>query len=174
VRATAIKHGAGARIWQFARKRTASQQRFERPLEHRVVLAGPKPADPGCDAAIAVASGPWNGNVSQGRGSACHWLRAVFRAHDEPNWADSVPDDVPANWKIEQSLIKAAGGPVNRLLVKSAGGHARHSMQLLAVGGPSDVAAQRQRRTKGWRGNGPCARQECFRLSGTRVSPSAC
>lgn len=43
----------------------------------------------------------------------------VLRARDQPNWIDnSVPDDVLANMKVEQSLMEAAGNPLRRLLVK--------------------------------------------------------
>jgi NAD(P)H dehydrogenase (quinone) len=73
----------------------------------------------------------------------------VFRAHDVPNWVDdSVPDDVLAHWKPEQSLIKAAGGPLRRLLVKRwiGGRDARGIVRRMrAMGGPSDVAAQQKK-----------------------------
>jgi NAD(P)H dehydrogenase (quinone) len=73
----------------------------------------------------------------------------VFRAHDVPNWVDdSVPDDVLANWKVEQSLMKAAGGPLRRLLVKRwiGGRDARGIVRRMhAMGGPSDVAAQQRK-----------------------------
>jgi NAD(P)H dehydrogenase (quinone) len=33
----------------------------------------------------------------------------VLRSHDRPNWIDdSVPDDVLANWNVEQALMKGA------------------------------------------------------------------
>ena len=73
----------------------------------------------------------------------------VFRAHDVPNWVDdSVPDDVLANWKVEQSLMKAAGGPLRRLLMKRwIGGLDPRGIvrKMHAVGGPSDVAAQQEK-----------------------------
>ncbi len=68
----------------------------------------------------------------------------VLRSHDRPNWVDdSVPDDVLAHWKVEQSLMKSAGGPLKRLLVKRwiGGRDARGIVRKLHdIGGPRDVA----------------------------------
>jgi NAD(P)H dehydrogenase (quinone) len=73
----------------------------------------------------------------------------VLREHDGPNWIDdSVPDDVLANWKIEQSLLKSAPGPLRRLLVKRwiGGRDARGIVRRLHdVGGPRDVAIQQKK-----------------------------
>jgi NAD(P)H dehydrogenase (quinone) len=73
----------------------------------------------------------------------------VFRSHDGPNWIDdSAPDDVLANWKVEQSLMKRAGGPLRRLLVKRwiGGRDARGIVRKLHdVGGPRDVVIQQRK-----------------------------
>jgi NAD(P)H dehydrogenase (quinone) len=73
----------------------------------------------------------------------------VFRAHDAPNWVDdSVPDDVLANWKVDQSLIKAAGGPLRRFMTRRwiGGLDARGIVRKIhAVGSPKDVAVQQQK-----------------------------
>jgi NAD(P)H dehydrogenase (quinone) len=72
----------------------------------------------------------------------------VLRAHDRPNWIDdSVPEDVLANWKVEQSIMQAAGGPVRRLLAKRwiGGRDARGIVRKLHdIGGPRDVAIQQR------------------------------
>jgi NAD(P)H dehydrogenase (quinone) len=73
----------------------------------------------------------------------------VLRAHDRPNWIDdSVPDDVLANWKVEQSVMKSARGPLRRLLVKRwiGGRNAREIVRKLHdIDGPRDVAIQQQK-----------------------------
>jgi NAD(P)H dehydrogenase (quinone) len=73
----------------------------------------------------------------------------VLRAHDRPNWIDdSVPDDVLANWKVQQSVMRAAGGPLRRLLAKRwiAGRDARGIVRKLHdIGGPHDVAIQQRK-----------------------------
>jgi NAD(P)H dehydrogenase (quinone) len=73
----------------------------------------------------------------------------VLRSHDRPNWIDdSVPDDVLANWNIEQALMKGAGGPLRRLLVKRwiGGSDARGiARKLHDIGGPRDVAVQQSK-----------------------------
>jgi NAD(P)H dehydrogenase (quinone) len=61
---------------------------------------------------------------------------------------DVVPDDGLANWKIKQSLMKAAGGPLRRLLMKRwIGGLDPRGIvrKMHAVGGPSDVVAQQEK-----------------------------
>lgn len=73
----------------------------------------------------------------------------VLRAHDRPNWIDdSVPEDVLANWKLEQSLMKGARGPLRRLLVKRwiGGRDARGIIRKLHdMHGPRDVAVQQRK-----------------------------
>lgn len=73
----------------------------------------------------------------------------VLREHDGPNWIDdSVPDDVLAHWKIEETLIRSAGGPLKQLLVKRwiGGRDARGIVRKMrAVGGPRDVVVQQQK-----------------------------
>lgn len=73
----------------------------------------------------------------------------VLRAHDRPNWIDdSVPDDVLANWRIEQSLLESAAGPIRRLLMKRwiGGRDARGiARRLHDIGGPRDVAIQQKK-----------------------------
>jgi NAD(P)H dehydrogenase (quinone) len=73
----------------------------------------------------------------------------VFNGRDSPNWIDdSVPDDVLANMHVEESLMKAASGPLRRLLVKLwiGGRDARGIIgKIRASGGPKDVAAQQEK-----------------------------
>jgi NAD(P)H dehydrogenase (quinone) len=59
-----------------------------------------------------------------------------------------VPDDVLANWKVKQSLMRSATGPFGRALMKwwigrrDARGIVR---KLHGVGGPRDVAIQQRK-----------------------------
>jgi NAD(P)H dehydrogenase (quinone) len=73
----------------------------------------------------------------------------VLRAHDRPNWIDdSVPDDVLAHWNIEEALMRSAGGPLRRLLVKRwiGGRDARGIVRKMReIGSPRDVAVQQQK-----------------------------
>jgi len=73
----------------------------------------------------------------------------VLRAHDTPNWIDdSVPDDVLANWNIEQALLDSASGVLGRLLVRRwiGGRNAREIVRrLCAVAKPRDVLAQQKK-----------------------------
>jgi NAD(P)H dehydrogenase (quinone) len=73
----------------------------------------------------------------------------VLRSPDRPNWIDdSVPDDVLANWKVEQSLMRSATGPLGRVLMKLwiGGRDARGIVRKLHdVGGPRDVAIQQRK-----------------------------
>lgn len=73
----------------------------------------------------------------------------VLRAPDRPNWIDdSVPDDVLANWKVEQSLMRSATGPLGRALMKwwIGGRNARGIVRKLRdVGGPRDIAIQQRK-----------------------------
>jgi NAD(P)H dehydrogenase (quinone) len=72
----------------------------------------------------------------------------VLRSHDRPNWIDdSVPDDVLANLKIEQSFLKSAG-PLKRLLVRRwvSGRDARGIIRKLRdMGGPGMLQPSRRR-----------------------------
>jgi NAD(P)H dehydrogenase (quinone) len=70
----------------------------------------------------------------------------VLRDHDGPNWIDdSVPDDVLEYMNIKESLMKAAGNPLRRLMLKRWIGD-RDSREIVrrlrAIGGPRDVAEQ--------------------------------
>jgi NAD(P)H dehydrogenase (quinone) len=73
----------------------------------------------------------------------------VLRTHDRPNWIDdSIPDDVLALANVEQSLLKSAGGPLKRLIVKRwiGGRNARQIVRRLRdMGGPRDVAVQQEK-----------------------------
>ncbi len=73
----------------------------------------------------------------------------VLRAEDQPNWIDdSVPDDVLANWNIEQSLMDTAGSHLRRFILKRwiGGSDARGIVRKIrAAGGPGDVAAQQEK-----------------------------
>ncbi len=73
----------------------------------------------------------------------------VFRQADAPNWIDdSVPDDVLANMHVEESMVEAARGPLQRLLIKLwIGGRDPRGIirKIRASRGPNDVAAQQQK-----------------------------
>lgn len=73
----------------------------------------------------------------------------VFSERDGPNWIDdSVPDDVLANMRVEQSLMQAADTPLRRWLWKRWIGSldARGIIRKLrARGGPRDVAVQQEK-----------------------------
>lgn len=70
----------------------------------------------------------------------------VVRAHDTPNWIDgSVPDDVLAYMRVEETLYARAGSFVRRFLLKRwiGGLDARGIVKKIhASGGPKDVAEQ--------------------------------
>lgn len=70
----------------------------------------------------------------------------VFRESDGANWIDdSVPDDVLAYMKVEESLYAAAQNPARRWLLKRwiGGRDARGIIRKIRErGGPADVAVQ--------------------------------
>ena len=76
----------------------------------------------------------------------------VLRARDQPNWIDdSVPDDVLAHMKIEQSLMDASGTPLRRWIVRRwiGGRNARGIVRKLrALRGPKDIAVQQAKVAK--------------------------
>ncbi|RWL92928.1 MAG: flavodoxin family protein [Mesorhizobium sp.] len=73
----------------------------------------------------------------------------ILRSHDRPNWIDdSVPDDVLANLKVEESLLRSATGPLKRFMVRRwiGGRDARGIVRKLHhMGGPSDIAIQQKK-----------------------------
>ncbi|HEY6908235.1 MAG TPA: NAD(P)H-dependent oxidoreductase [Myxococcales bacterium] len=73
----------------------------------------------------------------------------VFSGRDSPNWIDdSVPDDVLANMHVEESMMKTARGPLQRILMKLWIGSRNPRgiiRKIRATGGPRDVAVQQQK-----------------------------
>jgi NAD(P)H dehydrogenase (quinone) len=73
----------------------------------------------------------------------------VIRDRDEPNWIDdSVPDDVLGWMHIRERMLKRAGNPFRRLMLRQWMGNreARDVVRKLrGLGGPRDVAEQQKK-----------------------------
>jgi NAD(P)H dehydrogenase (quinone) len=73
----------------------------------------------------------------------------VFTDRDGPNWIDdSIPDDVLANMKVRQSLMKGATNALRRFIVERWMNDLDDRAivrKLRALGGPSDVTEQQEK-----------------------------